>query len=175
MKKVGHQISITGLVFTLLVIQLVPSCSDTGTSRKKETANEGPAETVPAAYKKPPSTFSDTLAINAKSAVFFNPDSLQLEKIRATTPKNMYESDVHNCFYQMRNARMVLKKYYPRIHIIVTSKARFILFIKASKSKIYVHLDTKGDRCGIFLFKKKKDPELIDMMNIDTALGFYFK
>jgi hypothetical protein len=29
--------------------------------------------------------------------------------------------------------------------------------------------------CGIFLFDGKKEPELADMMNIDTALGFYFE
>jgi hypothetical protein len=123
---------------------------------------------------KTSSSLSDTITINFPSAVFYNPDSLQLKKIKERTLKNEYESEVHNCFYLMRNARMVLKKYWPEIHIIATSENRYLLFVKADKSKTCIDLNSKGDMCGIFLFDGKKEPELADMMNIDTALGFYF-
>lgn len=87
----------------------------------------------------------------------------------------VFESLQHDCFYQMRNARLVLQKYWPQIQIVETSKARYLLFIKADKSKTIIDLDSKNDICGIFLFDSKQDPELIDMMNVDTELGFYFK
>jgi len=134
-----------------------------------------PANSHAVQYKKPSSSFSDTLVISKVSAVFYNPDSLQLNKIQAITKKELYETDVHNCFYLMRNARMVLKKYWPHIHIIETSEYRYLLFIKADNSQTCIDLDTKEDMCGILLFDRKKEPELIDMMNIETALGFYFK
>jgi len=134
-----------------------------------------PANSHAVQYKKPSSSFSDTLVINKISAVFYNPDSLQLNKIKAITKKELYETDVHNCFYLMRNARMVLKKYWPHKHIIETSEYRYLLFIKADNSQTCIDLDTKEDMCGILLFDRKKEPELIDMMNIETALGFYFK
>jgi hypothetical protein len=124
--------------------------------------------------RKPPSGFSDTLTIHFPAAVFYNPDSLQLLEIKEITEKNEYETEVHNCFYLMRNARMALKKYWPKIHIIETSKNRYLLFVKADKSKTFIDLGSKGDMCGIYLFDGKKEPELADMMNIDTALGFYF-
>ena len=124
--------------------------------------------------RKPPSGFSDTLSIHFPAAVFYNPDSLQLQKIKEITEKNEYETEVHNCFYLMRNARIEMKKYWPKIHIIETSVNRYLLFIKADKTRICIDLNTKGDMCGIFLFDGKKDPQLADMMNIDTALGFYF-
>lgn len=136
---------------------------------------EIPATSRAVQSKKPSSTFSDTLVINRISAVFYNPDSLQLNRIQAITKKEIYETDVHNCFYLMRNARMVLKKYWPHIHIIESSEYRYLLFIKADNSQTCIDLDTKEDMCGILLFDRKKEPELIDMMNIDTALGFYFK
>ena len=125
--------------------------------------------------RKPPSSFSDTIIIHFPSAVFYNPDSLQLQKIKEITAKNNYETDIHNCFYLMRNARIVLKKYWPKIHIIETSKARYLLFIKADKTQTCIDLNTKEDMCGMFLFDGEKEPELADMMNIDTALGFYFE
>jgi hypothetical protein len=68
-----------------------------------------------------------------------------------------------------------LKKYWPRIHVIETSEYRYLLFIKTDNSRVCVDLNNKDDMCGIFLFDRKKEPELIDMMNIDTALGFYFR
>ena len=149
------------------------SCTNTESSKKNDT--EIPATSRAVQSKKPSSTFSDTLVINRISAVFYNPDSLQLNRIQAITKKEIYETDVHNCFYLMRNARMVLKKYWPHIHIIESSEYRYLLFIKADNSQTCIDLDTKEDMCGILLFDRKKEPELIDMINIDTALGFYFK
>ena len=149
------------------------SCTNTESSEKNNT--ETPATSRAVQYKKPSSSFSDTLVINRISAVFYDPDSLQLNKIRAITKKELYETNVHNCLYLMRNARMVLKKYWPHIHIIESSEYRYLLFIKADNSQTCIDLDTKEDMCGILLFDRKKEPELIDMMNIDTALGFYFK
>ena len=88
--------------------------------------------------------------------------------------KDAFASEEHNCFYQMRNARTVLKKYWPRIRIIETSGNRFLHFIKSDKKQALVDLNSKGDMCGLFLFDGKKEPEPADMMNIETALGFYF-
>ena len=124
---------------------------------------------------KPPSSFTDTLIINLPSATFYNPDSLQLQKIKSINKRMIFESMVHDCFYQMRNARMVLRNYWPQIRIIETHEAQYLLFIKRDKRKICIDLNKKNDICGVFLFDRKKDPELIDMMNIDTELNFYFK
>ena len=109
------------------------------------------------------------------SAVFYNPDSLQLDKIKAISKKDNFDTEVHNCFFLMRNARNVLKKYWPGIHISETKTHRFLLFVKKDKTRICIDLNSNGDMCGIYLFDGKKEPELADMMNIDTALGFYFK
>jgi len=147
------------------------------------SCNQRPKNNIPAEKitehqdtirSKPPSSFSDTLLIHFPSVVFYNPDSLQLKKREAIIEKREYETEVHNCFFQMRNARMVLKKYWPKIHIIETSTNRYLLFVKADKTITTIDLNSKGDMCGLFLFDGKKEPELADMMNIDTALGFYF-
>lgn len=108
------------------------------------------------------------------AAVFYNPDSVQLARIKAITAFKEFESEQHNCFYLMRNARMVLKKYWPQIRMIETSRARYLLFVKDNTNRILIDLDKQGDMCGIFLFNGASSPELADMMNIDTALRFYF-
>lgn len=157
----------------LLVIFSFVDCNQPQSSKKIGITKDTISSPIP--YVKPASSFNDTLTIKEISAVFFNPDSLQLEKIKTITEKNHYETDVHNCFYLMRNARRVIKQYYPQVHIIEVSKIRYLLFEKADKSKIFIDLNKKNDMCGIFLFNRNKVPELIDMMNIDTSLWFYFK
>jgi hypothetical protein len=156
---------ITALAATLIIF----SCSDNRNPENKK--NNTPAQVT---YVKPPSSFNDTLIISDKSAVFFNPDSLQLEKIKGITENMIYESNVHDCFYQMRNARLVLKKDWPKIRIIETAQNRYLLFVKSDKTKTCIDLNSRGDMCGIYLFDTAKEPEFADMMNIDTALGFYF-
>ena len=155
-----------------LVIQILFSCDY---RQKNKTDDAGRSIPVKQAFSKPASSYNDTLIISTASAVFYTPDSIQLGKIRSVNTKMIVENMEHDCFYQMRNARMVLKKYWPQILIIEISKTRYLLFEKTDKSKKCIDLNSKNDICGIFLFDPQKDPELIDMMNIDTELGFYFK
>ena len=86
----------------------------------------------------------------------------------------MFESMKHDCYFQQRNSKIVLKKYWPKIKIIETAKTRYLVFIKSNKTQSYIDLDGKGDICGIFLFNTIKDPQIIDMMNVETELDYYF-
>lgn len=157
--------------FTLTVIVSL-SCSDS--SRQTNLAqNEIESNKIPKI--KPPGSFSDTITINFPAAVFFTPDSLQHERIKAITDTMMFDSAEHDCIYQMRNARMSVKNFGSQIRIIETSKAQYLLFIKSDKSKIYIDLNTQNDMCGLFLFNQEKNPVLADMTNIGTELGFYFQ
>lgn len=155
-----------------IILQLI-SCS--GNNKKNTKAdNDNQSISTPAKLTKPPSSFSNTLIITTAAAVFYNPDSLQLEKIKLTYKPAVFESVTHEYFYQMRNARIVLKKFWGRLRIIETSNARYLQFLRADKSSTIIDLNTVGDISGMFLFDPKKEPLLIDMMNVDTELGFYY-
>jgi hypothetical protein len=175
MKKIHLFVAIIQSFSFFLITYPFIGCTGRNSSKNNINEKQKSVPASPVQYKKPPASFNDTLIIDSKSAVFYNPDSLQLNKIKAVSKKEIFETDVHNCFYLMRNARIVMKRYWSQIKIIETSRARYLLFIKSDKSKICIDLNTENDMCGMFLFDTKKDPELIDMMNIDTALGFYFK
>lgn len=122
---------------------------------------------------KPPAYYRDTLKIDVKAAVFYRPDSLQLQKIKEITEERIFESQMHEYFFQMRNARIVLKKNWPSIHIVEAKNVRYLLFKKWNNMSVCVDLDKK-DPYGLFLFDNKKDPHFTDMMNIDSELPFYF-
>jgi hypothetical protein len=124
--------------------------------------------------KKPPSSFNDTLIITYKSAVFYSPDSLQLEKIQMVNEKNVMAYIKHDCYYQMQNARLSLKNDWPKVKIIEVSRARYLSFVKSTGAGIVIDLNEKNDICGLFLFDGKQDPVLVDMPNVDTFLNQYF-
>lgn len=124
--------------------------------------------------QKPPGSFADTLIINAEAAVFFQPDSLQLLLIKAITDSIVFDGTMHAYFYQMRNARIVIKKNWPHAQIIESAKYRYLLFIKKDKTSDCINLDTKHDSHGLFLFDAIQSPELVDMTNVESAAGFYF-
>lgn len=82
---------------------------------------------------------------------------------------------MHDYFYQMRNGRNVVREAWPALTVIDAKNYRYLLFVKRDDSCQCIDLNAKGDLYGIFLFDGRKDPVLVDMPNIKTALGFYFK
>ncbi|HET7001633.1 MAG TPA: hypothetical protein VFI33_10000 [Puia sp.] len=156
----------------IMIVMFSFSCSQLPEKNSKQIEKDQASK--PPNIKKPPSSFEDTVVINCRAAVFYNPDSLQLNKIKSVNETNVYATITHDCYYQMQNARNVIRKYWPQIQVVEVTKARFLLFVKKDKSKIYIDLNAKNDICGSFLFDPEKDPELADMTNIDTFLGFYF-
>ena len=158
------------LTVFMLTIVVYLSCSDSSRSGRAHNENDNNKLTK----NKPPGSYSDTITINFPAAVFYYPDSLQLENIKAITDTMMFKGMDHECIYQMRNARLAVKDYGPQIRIMEPSKARYLLFIKSDNTKIYVDLDTKSEMCGLFVFNLIKDPQLVDMTNIGTELDFYF-
>lgn len=159
------------LLALIFMVILNLSCSDSSTQAGKTMSQIGKDKRQ---KNKPAGSYSDTITVNAPSAVFYNPDSLQWERIRAITDTMIFESTTHDCFYQMRNARNSLKKNWPQVKIVEVSNARWIRFRSLNGMSDYIDLDTLNDPCGILLFDGHKKARLVDMMNIDTELGFYF-
>jgi hypothetical protein len=131
-------------------------------------------ENKPSIKKKPESTFPDTLKINIPAAVFYNPDSIQLEKIRSITDKYVFEATMHESYYLTRTAHLVIERDMPKLKIIDAKNVRYLLFKYANKSSQCIDLDEKNDAYGLFLFNTQKPPILVDMANIETQLSFYF-
>lgn len=157
-------------LFYLFIIILYVSCSNNSGNRVNSKGSDK-KDTV---LNKPPSSYSDTIIINYPAAVFYMPDSIQLEKIKAVTDIMVFESNMHDCYYQMRYSRIVIQKNWPGIKITEIKNARYIFLKKADGNNKIIDLNNKNDACGVFLFDGRKTPRLVDMTNIDTELGFYF-
>lgn len=165
--------SIWLICFSVCVVLIQNACINQNENEKEDNLN-AKKESLPV-YQKPASNYRDSLHINSPAAVFYHPDSLQLLHIKATMDSSVYESTMHEFFYQMRNARMVIKKNRPGLKITEAKNCRHLVFHKKDGTAEFIDLDTKNDAYGLFLFNQNKSPLLVDMMNIDTALGFYFE
>lgn len=131
-------------------------------------------ETKPKKITKPKSSYHDTLAISASAAVFFHPDSLQLLQIKAITDSMVFDGSMHEYFYQMRNARMFIKKSRPGLPIIESEKNQYLMFVSKEGTRTYVDLNTKYDAHGLIIFDGIRAPVQVDMTNVETIMGFYF-
>jgi hypothetical protein len=157
-------------LFFLLAIILTAACKYEKKSQPvtRHTTQDHKTKT------KPHGNFPDTLKITETAAVFYYPDSLQLEKIKAETDSNIFKSSMHEYFYQMRNARIVLKKILPEIKIIDAKNVRYLLFTYNDNKTGYIDLDAKNDAYGLILFNRQKPPLIADMANIESEAGLYF-
>lgn len=126
-------------------------------------------------FKKPPSSYADTLNVNESAAVFYHPDSAQLRQIKKFSDSMVYDGMMHEFFYQMRNARLVIKNTWPELKIIEAKNCRYLLFTKKNHTHELVDLNSKNDAYGLFVFNTIKPPLLIDMTNIETEVSFYLK
>ncbi len=165
---------IDAIIFSAFLPFAIICCNNNAASKREHAS---PANTAAAAktFIKPPSSFQDTLLIDYPSAVFYQPDSVQLIKIKAVAGSMFYESTIHEYFYQMLTARKVIKLNWPALKILEADKYRFLLFIKKDKTSECINLDKKTDTHGLFVFDGKKPPVLVDMTNTETDISFYLK
>ena len=154
----------------LLVLLFLNSCSNNVQNKEALSTETDSARSVKG---KASSSFKDTLDLDFPSAVFFNTDKVQSEKYVESNGKKVFDSIQHDCFYQMKYSRDVLKKYYPEIKITEVINSRYLRFKTINSEYIIIDLD-KYDLCGMFISDGKKSPVVVDMTNVETQLGFYF-
>lgn len=158
-------------IWLLLALLFNVTCSNSPKQPIADKAQNAPKDSI---LQKPPGSYPDSLIINYPVAVFYYPDSLQLEKIKAMTDSVIFESTMHELFYQMRNSRIVLHKTYPQLKIVDAKNVRFLLFKPAVGKNHLIDLNSKNDPYGLIVSDGHKSPRLLDMTNIESELGFYF-
>lgn len=159
----------------VLVLACTPSCNNNAGTKNEGRHSIINIEAGKQRKEKPPSTYSDTLLINTAAAVFYQPDQVQLAKIKEVTDSVVFDGTMHEYFYQMRNARLVIKKTWPSLSIIESEKNRYLVFIKKDKTSECIDLNMRKDSHGLFVFDGNKSPLLIDMTNLETGISFYLK
>lgn len=171
---VGTKFALQAIAFTLSCIMISSSCYS-HQDKDKISAALPAAETASGQSLKPGSSYQDTLTVLPGTVVFFNPDTQQLSRIREQFDKNRYASLEHDCYFQMKHAKKVIHDHWPKLKIAESNRHRYLCFSSKNGNSILLDLDHSRDICGIYLFDGIKQPQLTDMMNIDTELTNYFR
>jgi hypothetical protein len=159
-------------IYIASVLSLTASCSCDSSHDDEERNTSSSGQHV---LTKPPSNFPDTMQIDFPAAVFYLPDSLQLEKINELTDSAIFDATMHEYFFQIKNARKSINRDWPGLKIVEAKNVRFLFFQGKDNDSMYIDLDARNDSHGLILFQPGKKPHFADMMNIDTELGYYFK
>jgi hypothetical protein len=155
--------------FFAVCLSLPVSCNEKANSNKQVKQQE-----IQSSKKKPGATSSDSLIVTLPSVVFFEPDSIQLEKIRKISDDDAFKTSVHEYFYMSRNVKSYLGQHRPGLKILEAKNFRYIVFVRSGGSTEIIDLDGIADAWGMYVFDPDKDPQLSDMMNVDTEIPRYF-
>lgn len=158
--------------YTLSGIVLLLSCHQK--PQPPETIAPVAVNADKASRRKPAATYQDTLIINQPAAVFYEPDSLQLARIRAITDSGIFIASLHEYDYQFKTAKAYFKKYRPGLPLLQARNVRYLLFRAGKATPHCIDLNEKGDAYGLILFTPGKTPHQVDMPNIDTEAPTYY-
>ena len=162
------------IIVRSLLLVLIVCCK--GKHRGNNSSNVDSLKTKSTKIiNKPGASFSDSIYIKEATVIFYYPDSLQDSRIKAITEPAIYNSTLHEMFYQMRNAKIVIEKIYPKLKVIEVANSRFLLIQKKDGGKQIIDLNKYNDARGLILCNGIKEPQLADMTNIESELYRYFK
>jgi hypothetical protein len=163
-----NRINITATCLFLLV--LLMSCN-----QDPSRNGEADQQEKPVIVTKPPATGNDSLVINTPGVVIFEPDSLQLVKIRQITKKEIFESGIHEFEFQSYTVKNYIKKNRPDLKILEAKNFRYLVFINSNDEREIIDLNQVADPWGMFLFNASKSPRRADMMSVDSEIPNFFK
>lgn len=169
------------LKFLLLFSLTISSCA--ANDQKQETKSETRISSVDTTQhvdmsqkqfvtKKLPSD-SDTLTIDTKSAVFYQPDNIQIERRMKETGEENFRAGADDYIYYVNTSADYLEKQ--GLSVIDAKNKKYLKFIMADKKVQLVKLDTLSELWGMYLFVPTKTPHFADITVIEDDYKNYFK
>jgi hypothetical protein len=120
----------------------------------------------------PKTNFSDTLVISNKSAVFYQPDSLQIEKAKQESREEDFMAGADDYIFYMNESAEYLEK--KGITILNSKGRRYLKFMLYDGSMQVVKLDTIQELWGVFLFEPSQKPRQADITSIEEEYRNYY-
>lgn len=153
---------------SLVLVFFIIACNQNGKNSKLEAKNSRIIN------HKPKSTVSDSMVILGRAAVFYYPDSIQLNKIKSITDPQIADGTMHELQFQIKYSKKIIRSNWRELNILDARNVRFLVFKKDTGNQIIIDLDTFDDPYGLFVFNGNKAPVWIDMTNLEQGLHYYF-
>lgn len=161
------------LQFLMISATILSGCSSE-TRKDKEKAPQAEIDGInQSGMVKEPILNADTLVIDKKAAVFYQPDTIQIEIRKKEIGEDKFMIGADDYLYSMHIAYNFIDS--ARLTMLDAKGKRFLKFVTADKSQQIIKLDTLPELWGLFLFDPIKKPKLVDMTIIDEEYKSYFK
>jgi hypothetical protein len=155
-------------IVTSLAILLLSACGGKSGQKEKPVADPTDQST-----NSPAINNTDTLEIDKNAAVFYNPDSMQLEKWKKDIGEKDFETVADDWASYMNSSSEYLKT--TDLPVIDASDKKVLKFVKADHSITVVRLDTLSNYWGMYLFSTAKEPQYADIIMMEDSYKKYFK
>lgn len=116
---------------------------------------------------------NDILVIDSKVAVFYSPDSLQIEKRKKEIGEEKFYIGVDDYLNSVFESREFLKD--TKLPIIDAKGKKYIKFTRNDKLQTIIKLDTLTEPWGVYFFDPSKNAMQADMLRINEEYANYFK
>lgn len=167
-------------LFPALMLGLVLSaCADK--SVENSATGIGRVATIPQVYTmqqplvhvQPTVKKTDTLLISEKVAVFINPDSSTIDKLKQEGSEEDFYVTANDYSYYMGTAQEFLDSV--KVRVIDVEKEKFIKFVGSNKKRQLITISKQQDPWAIYFFDPPKKAKQVDMTAIEEEYKAYFK
>lgn len=147
------------------------SKSDTLVSSAGTTGKGDTIETQEATQASPLDT--DTLTIDRKAAVFYQPDSLQMDKRMKEVGEADFRAGADDYIYYINTSAEYLEKQ--GLPVLDAKNKKYLRFVLGDRKTQVIKLDTLEELWGMYLFDPKKKPCAADITMIEDEYKSYYQ
>jgi hypothetical protein len=115
----------------------------------------------------------DTLTIDRKAAVFYSPDSIQIEKRKKEIGEDGFYVGADDYLNYLQTSQDFLDSV--KLPIIDAKDKKYLKFILDDKSQTVIKLDTLPELWGIYFFNPGKKEALVNITMIYEEYNNYFR
>jgi hypothetical protein len=116
---------------------------------------------------------TDSLTIDRKAAVFYQPDSLQTEQRMKEAGEADFRAGADDYIYYVNTSAEYLEK--EGLPVFDAKNKKYLKFVLADKRVQVIKLDTLEELWGMYLFDPKKKAYAADMTIIEDEYKNYFR
>jgi hypothetical protein len=140
-------------------------------SSSQDTVNQNPFPGSDVKSDDYDAAYADTLFIDSRAAVFFQPDSLTIEKkIKEQGEEFLLGMDDY-LHYMSESQEYLEKQGVPILH---AKGEKYLKFTMADKSFKVINLRKQEDLWGVYLFDPNKKPHYADILDMEEDFKKYF-
>lgn len=116
---------------------------------------------------------TDTLFVTGRVAVFYEPDTLRIQKRKKEVGDQEFNTGAGDYLYYMHLSREFIDSV--KLPILTTKNKKYIKFILNDSSMQLVIIDTLPELWGVYFFEPSKKSKNVDIISIAEEYCNYFK